>query len=491
MKKRRLSLLVIAILLFSIFIPQTVFATGGTDEIRIETTLSDNSVQRGSRKTFDVIARLGTEKISSSVKLNGESVNANWVDANKDSYTLTFTKEGNNEIEVTATSGEKTKKVTYNLDYQKAETGDLIGYANFSLEGLTIGAGYLIDPIRVPIYEGENAAQLLDRVLTENQFAYSRTGNLESSFYLSAIGNGGHRDLKNGYQEPSDVMDGVSKDITGKVPAKLQEFLDTEDVEFDLGAMSEGEGMYGLGEFEYTYMSGWMYSVNNVFPNVGFTGTYPSDGDTIRVQFTLYGYGADIGGGYSMGGGETTDYYAVADKSQLIKSIAEINSADNKAELLSDATVRAAYNSAVALGEDLSAEQNAVNEAATLLSGSKAGYEKVKAVEKLINEIGKVSKTSKAKIDEARMAYNMLDADLREKVANASDLADMEKEYNEIVKEQNTDKKITADTKNADAKVVGSSSIPQTGDEENLAMWMLSAIAALTILYGAKKKITK
>ena len=48
-----------------------------------------------------------------------------------------------------------------------------------------------------------------------------------------------------------------------------------------------------LGEFVITNGSGWMYSVNNVFPNVGFADTYLSDGDIVRVQFTL-GYGADI-----------------------------------------------------------------------------------------------------------------------------------------------------------------------------------------------------
>ena len=45
-----------------------------------------------------------------------------------------------------------------------------------------------------------------------------------------------------------------------------------------------------------------MYSVNGVFPNVGFADYYIQDGDVMRVQFTL-AYGADIGGSSSLGGG--------------------------------------------------------------------------------------------------------------------------------------------------------------------------------------------
>ena len=78
-----------------------------------------------------------------------------------------------------------------------------------------------------------------------------------------------------------------------------------------------------LGEFVITNGSGWMYSVNNVFPNVGFADTYLSDGDIVRVQFTL-GYGADIGGFGAMGTSipnvenqPKSGYFSVANKDSL------------------------------------------------------------------------------------------------------------------------------------------------------------------------------
>ena len=45
-----------------------------------------------------------------------------------------------------------------------------------------------------------------------------------------------------------------------------------------------------------------MFCLKNVFPNVGFADSYLSEGDVVRVQFTL-AYGSDIGGGYAMGTG--------------------------------------------------------------------------------------------------------------------------------------------------------------------------------------------
>ena len=57
----------------------------------IETTLEDGMVQRGSKKTFDVIARDGDgNKIDATVKFDGKNVDFNWNDDVKTSYTLNF-----------------------------------------------------------------------------------------------------------------------------------------------------------------------------------------------------------------------------------------------------------------------------------------------------------------------------------------------------------------------------------------------------------------
>ena len=56
------------------------------------------------------------------------------------------------------------------------------------------------------------------------------------------------------------------------------------------------------GEFDFATGSGWMYSVNGIYPNYGFSDCYLQDGDVLRVRFTLR-YGADIGGAMASGNG--------------------------------------------------------------------------------------------------------------------------------------------------------------------------------------------
>ncbi len=64
-----------------------------------------------------------------------------------------------------------------------------------------------------------------------------------------------------------------------------------------------------------------------MFPNVSFSDTYLSDGDVVRVQFTL-SYGHDIGGASASGGtpgvgGGTGSYYTIANKDRLTALLAQ------------------------------------------------------------------------------------------------------------------------------------------------------------------------
>ena len=84
------------------------------------------------------------------------------------------------------------------------------------------------------------------------------------------------------------------------------------------------QGIHNLYEFDVGSGSGWMYCLKNVFPNVGFADSYLSEGDVVRVQFTL-AYGSDIGGGHAMGTGGSAGYYEVANKDALTRRVAAIN----------------------------------------------------------------------------------------------------------------------------------------------------------------------
>ena len=342
MNKLKLHMSVTAFLLalVMVFSFMPVSRTSAEGEATIVTTLVDGMEQRGSRKTFDVWARDEEgNKVSSSVTLNGEPVSATWDDVEKTSYTLNFSIEGENLVIVAAGRS----SVSYTINYIKAEPGDVIGQAAWSIEALTIGCGYVVEPVRFDVIEGETAAQALIRLLDENGYACSYSGSPTNGFYLQQI---------QGFQSSDNIPDFLRVHL--------------EDNGFNI--YDEGE-IDELGEFYYTSGSGWMYTVNNVFPNVGFADSYLSDGDVVRVQFTL-AYGQDIGGMAAMGGGWGSDFYEVPDKDNLLSLIAEIKSFN---DLTMTSEITAAFDAAMSLAMELNpdiATQEAVDNAHSDLNAS-------------------------------------------------------------------------------------------------------------------------
>ena len=325
------------------------------DIVTLETTLEDGITQRNSRMTFDVFAKDGDgNKLPANevtVLLNGDPVSVNWDDDTKTSYTLHFTKEGENTIVVKAHKA----SVTYTITYVKAEPGDVVGKAVFTVEALSLGGGYIIEPCYVDIIEGENAAQALARLLEEKGFTYDNTGSLESGFYLSHI--------------QGDALAGI--DPTGdSIPQALREKL--EEKNFDIQTRTDETS---LGEFDYTSASGWMYCLKNVFPNVGFAGSYLSEGDVVRVQFTL-AYGSDIGGGYAMGTGGSAGYYEVANKDALTRRVAAINAEIEKdAYYLEKNCLTKAYDAAMDVLTTLYVSQADVDAALADLPDPPVGHQ--------------------------------------------------------------------------------------------------------------------
>lgn len=322
----------------------------------LETTLTDGTEIKSSRRTFDVFARdADGNKISSSVQMDGSSVAYNWDDSTKTSYTLNFSgkKEGAHTVVVSATDSlGQTVSQEYTIYYVKAEKGELIGYATFDIEATTINCGYLIEPVKVPIYEGENAAEALVRLLEENGYDYSITGSVKESFYLSSI-----------------IGSNAARPGNATTELNLENASLNEDL-LDLG-IAWREGSVGqLGEFDYASGSGWMYCLNNVFPNVGFADSYLADGDVVRVQFTV-ALGSDIGGGGSTGGGSAGKIRA--EKDDLASAIALANSAQNKETLLANAAIQAAYEKANEVMLDLPAAQEEVDAACEALETALQG----------------------------------------------------------------------------------------------------------------------
>lgn len=371
--KRWYAFLLAAVLVITMLIPSAALPVSAAGGPSLQTTLQDNVIQKGSKKTFDVWARNGSgKKIKATVKFNGQRLSPTWDDDEKASYTLLFTKEGENIVEVSASSdGGQKKELTYHITYQKAKPGEAIGKAVWSVETFTLGCGYLIYPTEVDIYEGETAADQLIRLLHENGFVAYYGGSTQSSFYLAYIADGtAASNSYSGYKKSGTASSPKNLNISPSIPSLLVPHLEQSMTYFEPEDYEKNWKGY-LGEFAITNGSGWMYCVNNVFPNVGFADTFLSDGDVVRVQFTL-GYGADIGGAAAVGGetetGESmpSGFYSVADKDALTVAVAQARASG----LLTKANMKKAYTAALQSVMTLNATQNAVDTAVKTLNAA-------------------------------------------------------------------------------------------------------------------------
>ena len=230
-----------------------------------------------------------------------------------------------------------------------AEVNDELS-VTVSFEGLTLGQGLYFEPETYTLSEinelvdGDYTEDTLTAAIATYAFMldhdvdYTMTGDWTSGAYLSSIKN-------------------IDKGYTA-IPEVITENSGISDDEND------GNADDYLGEFDYSFMSGWMITVNDFMIDVGasdwiFTdsenqGKYVSDVENnyvVRWQFTLYGYGADLG--IDTGWGMPA-YFDGAKKANLYAAYAKSIDAEKK-------------KSALAVMENLTATQAEVDAAYELL----------------------------------------------------------------------------------------------------------------------------
>lgn len=378
-----------------------------SDELSIKTNLKDGLVTKADKHTFDLWAKdENGEKIDPAdieVTNNEQTVSVNWNDDEKTSYTLNL-EVGENNIKIVVKDDYVLK---YTIVREHAEDGDVIGTYTFSLEGFTIGLGHIIEPVQLDIIKGEDASEALLHALDEYGFEYSHWP--APSFYLEHIMDGENEIFKT---DP-------------KIPDVLKEALD--------GNYDENQYLPdSLGEFDFTSGSGWMYSVNGVFPNVGFADYYLTDGDVMRTQFTL-ALGSDLGGGMS------DDLFEIANKDELTKKIAEINSSDQKEEYLSVKPQKQAYEQAMDTLQKVNATQVETDEALANIikveEKEKTDKQAAKEVDEQIialPDVDELKLDDKETITSVREKYDELTTDQQNLVENLNLLEALEKQIEEL-----------------------------------------------------------
>ena len=69
-------------------------------------------------------------------------------------------------------------------------------------------------------------------------------------------------------------------------------------------------------------MSGWMYHVNGKAVGYGISDYKPVNGDVLRFQFTMYGYGTDLTG---TSWGNPNPVITISNKDNLVAKMADVN----------------------------------------------------------------------------------------------------------------------------------------------------------------------
>ena len=246
-----------------------------------------------------------------------------------------------------------------------------------------------------------------------------------NGWYLSGIKN-----ADDGTTKIPDVIKNMDTQVNG------------EDIIYPPDDTAKNVAYPDLSEFSYHRNAGWMYSVNGEFPNVGMAARIPKDGDVIRVQFTVYGLGADLGSQYKDGGVRALN---IANKEKLTKKVAQFN--EQKGKWLNIYSASDRYNYAMEVLEKLDSKQWKVDDALEQLEQimnknnlTIAQIEEINKVKQKINAIGIVDLSKESQIAEARKSYNALTSEQKELISadTLKVLTDAEKKIVSLKAEKKT-----------------------------------------------------
>lgn len=240
----------------------------------IYTNLRDGLEITGNRYTLQVRGSDGNgERLYGdhiAVQLNGTTLEDRGEDGSVTYYELNLS-GGPNYVEILVWDYEDRYTIyRFTINCNEVPEGERIGSVTVSVEASTVGLGYLIPPMTVDIYQGQNLVVPVATALEENGFKYQYSGTLTDGFYLAHL-----------------IKDGITSGYS--IPPDLAAAID-EDGLMWLNVYHENS----LGEFDFTQGSGWMYSVNGQYVGRSMSEVFPQDGDVVRLRYTL-AYGKDVG----------------------------------------------------------------------------------------------------------------------------------------------------------------------------------------------------
>ena len=250
--------------------------------------------------------------------------------------------------------------------------------AYITVEKLTIGQGLLVQPTKAEIKDGDTLQTVFEKVMKDA--GYETVVDTQYGYYLTGIKNAdsGKIDIP---KKISDMPDYVSSyEWEGQTFSTTYVAPSNENNDGTLRAPD-------LNQYAYNGMSGWMFMVNNKGAAEGADKLLVNDGDVIRLHFSVFGWGDDVGIGFS------DSNLKLANKDELVKKIANVK---DDQTFMSIAAAKKAYEDGVKVLEKYDATDA---EVATAVSAI-AKYEKpaeVKVARASIKSIKNI-KGKKAKI---------------------------------------------------------------------------------------------
>ncbi|MDR0958893.1 MAG: DUF4430 domain-containing protein [Propionibacteriaceae bacterium] len=214
-----------------------------------------------------------------------------------------------------------------------------------SVEKFTTGQGYILEPVEVPLTEGMTVAEVLEKALADAGLASRHDGSavLGGDYLLVAI------------EDPTGSSD----------PTLIPQYI-KDDVYWDMlgEPVTPRADDAWLSTGDYTMFSGWMFTVDDVAPDVYASDVTVADGDVIRVQYSLYGVGADLGLGAAFWGYELVE---PANGDSVTRTLALLFAAEDREVLLADSAVVAARDEALRLLIDQETPQAEIDAAEAAL----------------------------------------------------------------------------------------------------------------------------
>ena len=213
------------------------------------------------------------------------------------------------------------------------------GKVTLVIEKLTIGQGVVCQPVQLNIYSGDTIKTVISRYFMSisGQCAFE---NSQGS-YLYAINNA---DKTRKAYIPDIIANGTEIYQYEYVGDDNKSHVAKIDIPSTNDNIGNNDNILGNGD--YSVLSGWIYTINNkpcfsgktfnrtdcnpnTDPTVNniykpYDGIYVKNGDVIRVMFSIYGFGADLGI-------DTYDYTGVSavpleDKTELLRTVGDVNS---------------------------------------------------------------------------------------------------------------------------------------------------------------------